>query len=271
MKSIIGFTNVYYTLWNYTIEKTNIGEITKYYYVKNISKDINKVKKQYPDLEIDTELKGMSYFEVVKEINNDDIEMSYKLNFGKYSGLSLQEIFEKDPDYLIWLKSNTYSSNIGIALTNNEEFQKYLKQNQKNQKEKLNNIQIFKDIINIEITFKSNLKIYDSNLISLYDNNGVYDGKPKWDNDYEDEKENMYAFYYIDNYKPNLDISLRFKKEDIKLYLYKQYVYALPLINNKGMRIKNKTFKIKGKLIETLKRTNYIIQNIDVLNIEKII
>lgn len=34
-------------------------------------------------------------------------DWSHKMRFGKYSGESLKDIFENDPDYLKWLHENT--------------------------------------------------------------------------------------------------------------------------------------------------------------------
>jgi len=76
----IGFANSFYTLWDVTEEKlfstirTANGEVhfpsgTKYIcrYIKNISTDLDKVTNQYPNLTIDTTLKGKSNsFEYLK-------------------------------------------------------------------------------------------------------------------------------------------------------------------------------------------------------------
>ena len=72
MKQIIGFATQFYTLWNYEAVpqyKTDSygnhhqkGIEHKYYYCKNVSTDLDKVKALFPNVEIDTELRGTSSF-----------------------------------------------------------------------------------------------------------------------------------------------------------------------------------------------------------------
>ena len=70
---IIGFSGTYYCLWNWQNE-TNYsmtanyqyvasGGYTKYYYIKRISTDIEKVKQLYPELPIDMGLHGTKWAE----------------------------------------------------------------------------------------------------------------------------------------------------------------------------------------------------------------
>lgn len=68
MPQIIGFGGKFYTLWtynninNYYVDSYGnsycTGGVTHYYYLKNISTDLEKVKELYPDLSINDELKG---------------------------------------------------------------------------------------------------------------------------------------------------------------------------------------------------------------------
>lgn len=73
MKRVIGFATEYYTLWNYSVSpvyKSNVvvngvcpqivGYNHDYFYIKNISKDLDKVKKLYPGVTIDECLRGVS-------------------------------------------------------------------------------------------------------------------------------------------------------------------------------------------------------------------
>ena len=276
MKQIIGFTNVYYTLWRYETESNEHYELTKYYYVKNVSKDLDKVKQLYPDLEIDTELKGHSYFEVKNEIKKETYHKDYKIEFGKYRGLSMEQIFIDDPDYLVWLYKETYSAIILQVLNDYDEFQNYIKIKKQKEDNKFKNSFQFKEgeEIELNINFKSNLKVVN---YSLYGDDGIYTGKPVWA-DYDDNMEDIpedekYAYYYIENYKDDLDLELKFKKNDVKLYLYKGYVYALPLNSiGKGIRIKNKEFIVKGKiiftdLITTIKVKKQILEVSEIKNI----
>lgn len=68
MSHIIGFANKFYTLWDYQKEvhysttadykHVATGVTHKYFYIKNISTDIDKVKSLYPNVGIDDSLKG---------------------------------------------------------------------------------------------------------------------------------------------------------------------------------------------------------------------
>jgi len=108
-KKIIGFANVYYTLWNvreetiyYTAPSGAMfpSYVTYYYdYVKNISTDLEKVKALYPDTEIDYELKGTSSFVIEKK----DVDLTPEiLKFGKYAGRDVREICKEDLNYIIF-------------------------------------------------------------------------------------------------------------------------------------------------------------------------
>jgi len=107
---LIGFASQYYTLWN--VEEETIyqadaygkqwpsNHITKYFYIKNVSMDIEKVKSLYPDLAIDESLKGQYRdFQVSKRLPGLPINF---FNFGKYSGHSIEEVAELDFPYLLW-------------------------------------------------------------------------------------------------------------------------------------------------------------------------
>lgn len=73
MTHIIGFATEFYTLWSYEKENVYAGNVVMngvgpqiigvkhcYYYIKNISKDLDRVKSLYPGIEIDEELRGVS-------------------------------------------------------------------------------------------------------------------------------------------------------------------------------------------------------------------
>lgn len=73
MTHIIGFATEFYTLWSYEKENVYAGNVVmngvgpqiiginhRYYYIKNISKDLEKAKALYPGVEIDEELRGVT-------------------------------------------------------------------------------------------------------------------------------------------------------------------------------------------------------------------
>jgi len=109
----IGFANVMYTLW--TVEKGS--KYTTYRYVRTISKDIDKVKHLYPDVEIDMTLKGHHSFVVSED------KIPFQPNTfmcGKYKG---EPIYDENRGedrefavYVAWLFGDMYKGDI------NEEF-----------------------------------------------------------------------------------------------------------------------------------------------------
>lgn len=112
MKQIIGFANKFYTLWNYEAVSQyrtdsygnhhQSGVDHKYYYLKNVSTDIEKVKHQFPGIEIDTELRGEKSF-----IRNEktDLPAGYFWG-GKYAGKMVDEVMESDFKYCLWSAEN---------------------------------------------------------------------------------------------------------------------------------------------------------------------
>lgn len=112
MKKIIGFATKFYTIWNYEElpqyrtdgygNHHQTGVEHKYYYIKNISTDLNKVKELYPDVEIDTELRGTRSFTRIEKL---DLPENYFWG-GKYAGKLIDEIMESDFQYCLWSAEN---------------------------------------------------------------------------------------------------------------------------------------------------------------------
>ena len=112
MEKIIGFATQFYTLWNYEAVpqyKTDsygkhhqTGTVHNYYYIKNISNDIDKVKALFPNVEIDTKLRGTSSF-----THNEKLDLPENYFWGgKYAGKLIDEIMEIDFQYCIWSAEN---------------------------------------------------------------------------------------------------------------------------------------------------------------------
>jgi len=112
MKQIIGFATQFYTLWNYEAvpqHKTDsygnhhqTGVDHKYYYIKNVSTDLDKVKALFPHVEIDTELRGTSSF-----TRNEKLDLPENYFWaGKYAGKLIDEIMESDFQYCLWSSEN---------------------------------------------------------------------------------------------------------------------------------------------------------------------
>jgi len=112
MKKVIGFATQFYTLWDYEAVpkyKTDsygnhhqTGVNHNYYYIKNVSTDIDKVKALFPNVEIDTELKGTSSFTKNEKM---DLPEGYFWS-GKYAGKLINEIIESDFEYCLWSAEN---------------------------------------------------------------------------------------------------------------------------------------------------------------------
>ena len=112
MKQIIGFATQFYTLWNYEAVpqyKTDsygnhhqTGVEHKYYYCKNVSTNLDKVKALFPHVEIDTELRGTSSF-----TRNEKLDLPNNYFWGgKYAGKLIDEIMEIDFKYCLWSAEN---------------------------------------------------------------------------------------------------------------------------------------------------------------------
>jgi hypothetical protein len=116
MKQVIGFANQFYTLWDYEVEINYVtnsygqhfpsSKTIKYYFRKNISIDLDKVKMLHPDLSIDESLRGKhsswDYQERV-ELPNDYFW------FGKYYGKKVDDILQSDMNYCEWVVSSNSS------------------------------------------------------------------------------------------------------------------------------------------------------------------
>lgn len=222
----IGFANQFYTLWNvknepiYTCDSYGkhwlTGYNTHYFYIKNISTDIEKVKSLYPSLTIDEDLRGhtISWEKKFKEDLCPQI-----MKFGKYRGENIDELIVKDFNYILWLIDNNNNSNSKYALLSPiiVDYFKHLEEKKcetKNKKES-----IFNKFLNKgEYTF-----IADKNL-------RLYDDK-------------AYLYTDIDD-----DICVSFIFSEFSQQSYNGYDFGYPLINGKAKRIKNKSITLKFKL-----------------------
>lgn len=222
----IGFANQYYTLWN--VEKTPVyttdsygkhwltGYNTHYFYIKNISFDIEKVKSLYPTLTIDENLRGHT---TSWEKKSQEDLCPQIMKFGKYYGQNIDELIVKDFDYILWLINNNGNSNSAYALSLPiiVDYFKHIEEKKCETKKKKE--LIFNDFLNKgEYTF-----IADKNL-------RLYDDK-------------AYLYTDIDD-----DICVSFIFSEFSEQSYNGYDFAYPLIKGKAKRIKNKSITLKFKL-----------------------
>ena len=309
MTKIIGFAGTFFTLWSYE-EVTSIqGDFrifeTKYYYQKNISSDIEKVKSLFPNVEINMTLKGKSDFVSCtnKEFVNPFKSAEDLIPFGKYVGKSIQYVFENDIDYLVWISENSY--NRGLKEFAYEITTDFRSKKAAAQQAKFDNISTFKsgEIVEFEITFNKNLTIYEmqssddaemeelnSELFAYANENEVKENGLRidgglWAADVKYSKE-------IENKNNRLNWLMRngnFKKESFAVYThdfenglfadfhfakfkemqYNGFFYGL-LINEKtgkGMKIKGKSFKVTAKAGEVELKSEEKVQVFEVIKI----
>lgn len=158
MKKIIGFATKFYTLWNYEAVpqyKTDsygnhhqTGVNHNFYYIKNVSTDIEKVKTLYPNVEIDTDLRGTSSF-----TRNEKLDLPENYFWaGKYAGRLIDEIMEIDFNYCLWSAENYNMPYI----TNHPKYIAHFEAIEKAKQDLLNSKQLLKAGDVVEIQFTSN-------------------------------------------------------------------------------------------------------------------
>jgi hypothetical protein len=156
MKKIIGFATQFYTLWDYeatpqykidsygNYHQTGINH--NYYYIKNISTDIDKVKTLFSNVEIDTELRGTSSF-----TRNEKLDLPENYFWGgKYAGKLIDDILEIDFNYCLWSAENYNMPYI----TNHPKYIAYFETIDKAKQDEINNKKLLKvgDVVELEFT-----------------------------------------------------------------------------------------------------------------------
>ena len=156
MKKIIGFATQFYTLWDYEAVpqyKTDsygnhhqTGVNHNYYYIKNVSTDIDKVKTLFPSVEIDTELRGTSSF-----TRNEKLDLPENYFWGgKYAGKLIDDILEVDFKYCLWSAENYNMPYI----TNHPKYIAHFEAIAKAEQAEINSKELLKvgDVVELEFT-----------------------------------------------------------------------------------------------------------------------
>ncbi len=156
MKKIIGFATQFYTLWDYEAVpqyKTDsygnhhqTGVNHNYYYRKNVSTDIDKVKTLFPNVEIDTELRGTSSF-----TRNEKLDLPENYFWGgKYAGKLIDDILEIDFKYCLWSAENYNMPYI----TNHPKYIAHFEAIAKAEQAEINSKELLKvgDVVELEFT-----------------------------------------------------------------------------------------------------------------------
>lgn len=196
----IGKANVMYTL--YFLTSNNV-----YVYVKNISKNYDKVRELYPDYDFNPNLHGRIY--KLNSQKNYERDLT-KFPYGKYKDTIISKC--TDVNYLTYMYNcNGFNiefmdniKNRAIELGAIYEFGNLCAPNT----EEYNFVLMVKNALNSN----SNIEL---NMTSNLSEDGVYMNYGVW-----------------------------FKFNDYKVMSYAGYDYALPTINGKAKRIKNKTLVI---------------------------
>lgn len=154
MKQVIGFATQFYTLWNYESvpqyrtdsygNHHQTGVDHKYYYIKNVSTDLDKVKSLFPNVEIDNELRGTSSF-----TRNEKLDLPNNYFWaGKYAGKLIDEVIEFDFKYCLWSAENYNMPYI----TNHPKYIVYFEAIEKQKQLKISQAQTVKagDVVELE-------------------------------------------------------------------------------------------------------------------------
>lgn len=98
--SLTGQKNCYFTLYLYKTGKVS-PHVNPYKYIKNLSLDLLEAVRKVATG------KGLPII-LVSDVNNlpkKSVE-DQKIPFGKYKGEDVEEVFDKDPQYIVWLSKN---------------------------------------------------------------------------------------------------------------------------------------------------------------------
>jgi uncharacterized protein (DUF3820 family) len=221
----IGFANKFYTLWYtekvpvYTTDSYGkhwlVGYNIRYDYLKNISFDLEKVKLLHPGLNINEELRGRTQSWLSE--NKDDL-CPQIMKFGKYAGHDLNELVEKDFQYVLWLSENSTHSHNGKYARSMQKIQDHyqaIEENYTKISEKCKTI--FGEILNarsFEFLAERNLKI-----------NGNI----------------AYMLVNIDD----CHITFNFQPGTFSWNEYNGFEYGLPIVKGKAKRMKGKNVRFE--------------------------
>lgn len=220
MAKMIGFATEFYTLWDVTSEHTYradaygtyhvTGTVTHYNYIKNISKDLDKVKELYPSLTIDENLRGITRsWKETREVNLPDNFFWY----GKYAGKKIDEILESDMGYCLWAVKNYPTSGSSVYIQNSPI---YLAHCEKTEQEE-------------RILIEKSGRISIGELVELnFISNGF---------NYEEETGVCYAKALFGE----TEVFVKFPSSKL---VGGMYPYIMPSVNGKPMKTKGKTLSL---------------------------
>jgi hypothetical protein len=225
---IIGKANTMYTLWNKRVINHESYTTERYTFLKNVSKDLNKVKRLYPELIIDESLRGATRIE--KTIKKEPEQFLDRFDFGQYEGNLLNSV--DDTKYLVWYLNSNKDKNATQA--------EWAKEN-------LDNIRFYDG------------PFYDGVFMTIKEYEQIVEKRAKLEaivNKIKEEKSIIctattnidYKGFLIVMYE-DVRITVHFTGE-IKEYNYQGFYYYLPVIGGKAKRIKNKEIVLNVEDVE---------------------
>jgi hypothetical protein len=239
-KQIIGFATEFYTLWDYNTENLyttdargnhhHTGVKHNYYYIQNISKDLETVKAKYPGLSIDEGLRGKHRsFDRV-----DRIEMPAEyFPHGKYRHELITDIAKTDLKYIIWAIDNSGTADKTLALLKKlPEVIAFYEEKEREAKERKGEPVLLttgKHSIEISTNGRSGFHIPAPEF-------EAYSGRP-------------YMVAALENDK-GFTTYVKIILTDVKK-VDGMYPYLMPVINGKAMKTKNKTLALDLEIIST--------------------
>jgi len=239
---LIGFANTFYTLWDYRTETTYVtdsygkhhasGSRTHYFFRKNVSTDLDKVKRLHPDLSIDDSLRGKtSSWDSVGRI---DLPNNI-FWFGKYYGRMVDEILASDMGYCEWVVRNNSCPQTEYIIAH-EIYKRHIAKIEAIRQETLNEANPLKVGDEIELEFISNgfmtMKKHPN------DANMTYEEYYAWESSEESKQCVAKAT------KDGSDIVFYVSVPDYKR-VNGRFPYIMPSINGKCQKTKGKRFVVK--------------------------
>lgn len=222
MKKIIGFANKFYTLWEYENVTNYVTDAygkhhassvtTHYYYIKNVSFSLDKVKEMYPGVSVDENVRGkVRDFSETKPLEKG-LPENYFWN-GRYRGMLVDEILVSDFNYCLW-----YADNGLWATANNIKghpiYKAHFQAIEDEKNRILSNTALLKEGDVVEFECKSNAYNGDGE-----GNDAVIEAR----------------FGNVTIYITGLSYKM----------VHGRFIYAMPMINGKFQRTRNKTIKVE--------------------------
>tara|TARA_S200002703_G_scaffold7566_2_gene7829 strand:- start:4404 stop:5198 length:795 start_codon:yes stop_codon:yes gene_type:complete len=238
---VIGFATQFYTLWSYRTDGVYVtdaygnhhktGSVTHYTYHKNVTKSLDKVREQYPNVSIDEELRGKTRDFSIK---GKEEKPSGYFWFGKYYGKLITEVAKEDFGYCQWAVENAYDNQIVECIKATDEWVAYEAKLKQEEEDALSEIEHIKEGQVVELTFKSN------GFNSWWSDGGKIEYV---DHEYSDSQVNGYDRTMTDAQIDGWDGTIRVIHKGLK-HVNGRFPYTMPMINGKCVRAKNKTFEV---------------------------